>query len=107
MAQTLLDLIAPPRVSEQAQAYVAAPETIAAIPAPDIVEASIPAIEAAELVRPADTAEALVLPPADEAFTSRSVRLAEVFILDPALVTMFLALLGIFLPPALSRRRPN
>jgi hypothetical protein len=102
VALTLLDLIAAPRVAEQA--FVAAPESIPAIPVPHAVEASASAAETTAMVLPPDALEALLLPPSDEAPPSPSVRLAEVFILDPALVTIFLALLGIFLPPALNRR---
>jgi hypothetical protein len=84
VAQSLLDMLAAPRVAEQ-HAFIAPADSVATTP-------------------PTEVAEALALPAAAEP-TARPVRLAEVFVLDPTLITLFLALLGIFLPPALSRRR--
>lgn len=55
---------------------------------------------------PEDTAEAIVLTSASEGPSApRTLRLAEVPVLDPTLAMLFLALLGIFLLPALSRAR--
>ncbi len=92
MAETLLELLAAPRVEERA--YIANTDAVAAV-LPD---------EAAESLVIAAADDALVLPPIGETNAPRTVRLAEVFILDPTLVTLFLALLGIFLSPAISRR---
>ncbi|MFN0070423.1 MAG: C39 family peptidase [Chloroflexota bacterium] len=82
LAMTLLDIIAAPRL--EPLAFVAAVDSDASILADEV-------------------AEALVLPPAGQVPSERTVRLAEVFVLDPALVVLFVALLGIFLPPAFKR----
>jgi hypothetical protein len=100
--QTLLDLSSAPNAAEQA--FVEHPETVAEIPGP-ATDTSIVLGSEEVIALPDDGAEALVLPINEAPDAARTVRLAEVFTLDPTLVTLFLALLGIFLQPALSRRR--
>jgi hypothetical protein len=81
VAMNLLDALVAPRVAERAFVADQSP-----------VEGDMPVGE--------NSAAALVLNARD-----RTVRVDQVFIFDPSLVTLFLALLGIFIPPALSRRR--
>ena len=102
VAETILDLGSSPRGTDQA--FDISTETTAVMMSQVVIDNGSVAAEAPERALAADS-EALVLSPADEASAARSVRLAGVFTLDPALVVMFLALLGMFLPPALGRYR--
>lgn len=82
VAMALLDILAAPRQGERA---FVAPLDFTPTSADD------------------EPVAAMVIPPPAE--PTKTVRLAEVFIFDPVLVTLFLSLLGIFLPPALRRNR--
>jgi hypothetical protein len=101
-AETSLDSASLPGDTDQA--FVASAETASIVTSEDIIDGGAVAAEAPKWALPA-ASQALVLPPADEASAARSVRLAGMFSLDPALVVMFLALLAMFLPPALGRYR--